>query len=521
MIKIFFKFVKNHLKASFFYFCLLILSNICIILQPLSLSHLLAKSQFNFDQDVLIFIGISILTPCIISYKDRTLNYVTNLMSTNVVNNMMEEVLHKDVLQIKSLSSNYIVRVINNFSWLISDFYLYTFLDAVISLISALMMFWILAQNNLYIALFILICHLLRLFSISLIQKKLTKSAEQRISKNNIFLSSFSNYMSKLKQIIIRSKEKTCYNILLQQSLMNLKATKTNVHWKSVLSSMGNTSFWIIKFATVLFGLLLSEKYGITFAILQLSFSYASEIGLCLQMTTELLPGHAQLKAHYNYMQSILAFENTKASGLKNNFNQVKLVDLNFGYKDKNVINHLNLEFNKGKIYVIKGENGKGKSTLMKVISGLYTGYKGQILLDNTPFENYNIEYYLTHLITFLTQEDLLFDGSIKDNLLANDQQAMQDIVSYLGITDLDKHITSSGENLSGGEKRKILLARTFLSIMENNPSLIIFDEPTYALEKETVQKVIEAIEQLANHCIVMVISHNNDFQKNNIDIHL
>jgi len=521
MIKIFIKFVKQHLKTSLLYFFLLTLSNICIIYQPLSLSKVLEKSQFSFDTDILIFIGLSILTPCIISFKDRTLNYVTNLMSVRVANDMMQKMLHKDILQIKKYSSNYIIRVINNYSWLVSDFYLYTFLDTLISLITALVMLWLLAQRNAYIALFVLICHLLRLLGIYLIQGNIVKSSEEKIDRRNTFLGAFSNYLIKIKHIVIRSKQQDCYSILSNQSRLNLNATKKNAHWKSFSSSMGQTSFYTIQFATVLVGLLLSNRFGITVAILQLSFSYATEIGKCLQMVSELFPAFAELKAYDGYVQSLLEIKNMKSIGLTNRFKQIKLDHLSFGYDEKKILQHLNYEFNTGYIYVIKGENGTGKSTLIKVISGLYSQYDGQILLDGIPLEDYNIEYFFNHLISILTQDDLLFEGSIRDNLLDENEGHIEEVAKYFGLNDIDKQITSNGTNLSGGEKRKVLLARTFLNIINKKPPLVIFDEPTYALETETVRKVIDAINKLSKHCIVIIVSHEKETIKNAIEIQL
>ena len=77
--------------------------------------------------------------------------------------------------------------------------------------------------------------------------------------------------------------------------------------------------------------------------------------------------------------------------------------------------------------------------------------------------------------------------------------------------------VLENGSNLSGGEKRRILLTRAFINIAQKNPSLVLFDEPTYALEKNTIPRVIEEINKLSTQCIVVVISHGDFIFENEV----
>lgn len=521
MFNVFLEFVRKYYKQALLYFVLLLITNICMIYQPLTLNKVLEKSIFVFDEDTILFILLSFITPLIMLYKDRTLNYVTNLMSIDVSTNLIANMLHKDVLELKKKTSNYIVRIIFNYSWLVSDFYLYTLLDSFFSLMTALIILVILSKYSLPLALFILIAHILRLLTIFSLQPKLQVKATEKITTENDYFGTFTNYVIKLKSIITRNKVCECNSILSSQKAACVKTANSYASVRSISTTLGQTAFWIIRFTSILFGMHLSAAYGLSLISLQLAFSYSNEIGVCLKMVSELLPTFSDLKANAKHVDSLECIENTKSRGFQENFSSIHLKDVSFGYDDKIVLKSINEDFEKGNIYVIHGENGSGKSTLMKIISGLYTKYKGEIFLDDKSLSEYNIEHFLNHYVSILTQDDILLEGTVIENLLSSDERNIQLLAKKFNISDLSRTINSNGTNLSGGEKRKILLARFFLDVLKKKPKLIILDEPTYALEKETITKVIHLITTLAKDAIVLVISHNQEDFINEKHIHL
>lgn len=521
MIKIFLKFIKEHIRQSTQYLFLIIIANVCIIYQPLLLGNVLSQSSFHFDLQILMFLTLSVITPLVTSYKDRTLNYVTNLMSVDVANNMVNDILHKDILEVKKKTPNFIIRVINNFSWLISAFYLYTFLYTIISLISATIMLFLLSKSNLYLSAFIFMSHLLRLLMIYFVQKKIMNSVEKKIKSENLFFSTLTSYITKLKTIITRSKFKESRQVLEKQMSNHLLSVKSLSVYRSLSSSLGEAGFWLIRFATLLLGLYLSKTIGVTLATLQLAFSYSNEIGSCMQMVSEFMPTYSELKANYTEIQALYRIEDIKRDGYENKFDKIQVRNLEFGYDDNLVLNGINVEMKIGNVYVVKGENGRGKSTFIKIISGIYANYHGEILLNNISLKDYNKEYYFDHLITILTQDDLLFEGTIKDNLLSEDELFLSKVCEYINIGNLERHVLVNGENLSGGEKRKILLARALLDIKRKNPSLVIFDEPTYAIEADLISKIVNIINQVSKKCIVIVISHDDLPFENKVEIDL
>ena len=301
----------------------------------------------------------------------------------------------------------------------------------------------------------------------------------------------------------------------------HLLSVKSLSVYRSLSSSLGEAGFWLIRFATLLLGLYLSKTMGVTLATLQLAFSYSSEIGSCMQMVSEFMPTYSELKANYAEIQELYRIEDIKRDGYENKFDKIQVRNLEFGYDNNLVLNGINAEMKIGNVYVVKGENGRGKSTFIKIISGIYANYHGEILLNNISLKDYNKEYYFDHLITILTQDDLLFEGTIKDNLLSEDELFLSKVCEYINIGNLERHVLVNGENLSGGEKRKILLARALLDIKRKNPSLVIFDEPTYAIEVDLISKIVNIINQISKKCIAIVISHDDLPFENKVEINL
>ena len=164
----------------------------------------------------------------------------------------------------------------------------------------------------------------------------------------------------------------------------------------------------------------------------------------------------------------------------------------------------------KGKINVISGENGQGKSTLGKILAGLYPTSAGHLLLDGKQLTNDCRSNYLCQQICYLAQESPLFEGTILDNLFSNDTELIDTVTQNLHLSELDRFVHWRDTVLSGGEKRKILLARFFLEVAQKKPSLIILDEPTYALDSKTAKWVWEQIAILSVCTLTIVISHDS-----------
>lgn len=172
-----------------------------------------------------------------------------------------------------------------------------------------------------------------------------------------------------------------------------------------------------------------------------------------------------------------------------------------------------------GKIYLIKGGNGRGKSTLIKLLSGVYGVSSGQISVNGIPVQEYRLAS-LREKIVVVPQENILFRGSIRDNLACGRDISSMEIEEACKKTGIHEEIlrmperyetvlTENGGTLSGGQKQRLCLARALLK----KGDVYLFDEPTSALDKANRDRFTELLKELSRDKIVVVITHERELQ--------
>lgn len=192
---------------------------------------------------------------------------------------------------------------------------------------------------------------------------------------------------------------------------------------------------------------------------------------------------------------------------------------VSFGYSpDRQVIDKLSLTVSPGQPTVIVGRSGFGKSTVAKVLAGLYTPDAGSVLINDQPMTNFT-PGSVRCAICYLPQEPALFGGTIRENLLLANENATEDEITQAledsASTDiiqqlpdrLDTQIGEHGSSLSGGQRQRLALARLLLC----NPNVLIVDEPTSALDEVSASIVTHTLMRLAQSRSVAIITHRPD----------
>ncbi len=197
--------------------------------------------------------------------------------------------------------------------------------------------------------------------------------------------------------------------------------------------------------------------------------------------------------------------------------NDLKIKNVSFAFKDKSILENVNLKFEKGKIYGIIGPSGSGKTTLANLILGLLDYSKGEIKIN----EKYDLSEIKNSYQSFLPQRIFLLDSSIKSNITFSynvSQENNEKIHESLKSSKLDEIINDTnkilsenvGENavkLSGGQMQRLAIARAIY----HEAQLIVFDEPTSSLDTENARKIFENISSLKQNKILIVISHSDE----------
>ncbi|MBC2721427.1 ABC transporter ATP-binding protein [Desulfosporosinus sp.] len=163
------------------------------------------------------------------------------------------------------------------------------------------------------------------------------------------------------------------------------------------------------------------------------------------------------------------------------------------GVKYKSILNIDQLEIPKERITCIIGESGSGKTTLLKLLNHLISPDEGQILFQNRPLSQWD-PIVLRRKVMMLSQSPVIFEGSVRDNLLIGfkfcekPQVGDGKIQEAIKIVRLNKDMSLNASFLSGGEKQRLAMARVLLL----EPNVFLLDEPSSALDEETAQSVME-----------------------------
>jgi len=209
--------------------------------------------------------------------------------------------------------------------------------------------------------------------------------------------------------------------------------------------------------------------------------------------------------------------EDYKKTGkfLKEIQGRVEFKNVSFSYKKSLVLDNINFKVLPGQKIAIVGGSGEGKTTLVDLISLYFLPQKGKILIDDIDIKNFNLEF-LRKIITYVSQEIILFNDTIKNNLLygkpeASDEEIIEAAKSanihHFIETLPKKYNTLVGERgikLSTGQKQRIAIARALI----RHPKILILDEATSSLDAESEKLVQEALEKLIRERTSFIIAH-------------
>ena len=214
--------------------------------------------------------------------------------------------------------------------------------------------------------------------------------------------------------------------------------------------------------------------------------------------------------------QPLVTF-NGKAEFDQNATTLIEAKDLSFTYPERQnrALENLNLTIQKGKKVAILGKTGSGKSTLLQLLVRNYDANQGQLFLAGKPIADYS-EDTLRSQFCFLTQRVHIFSDTLRQNLqFANavniSDEKMLEVLNQVGLgklleqeQGLDIWLGDGGRPLSGGEQRRLGLARILL----NDAPILLLDEPTEGLDRETERQILRLILAHAENKTLIMVTH-------------
>lgn len=227
------------------------------------------------------------------------------------------------------------------------------------------------------------------------------------------------------------------------------------------------------------------------------------------------------LKADMNRVEDIMRYEEdekfrTKAKNItmtEKLSGDVELEGISFGYSilEKPLVEDFHFHLPSGSSIAFVGASGCGKSTVSKIVSGLYIPWSGEIYMDNMPVRDIPKEI-LSSSVSTVSQNITLFSGTIRDNLtmwnksiLEEDMiQAAKDACIHDIITKkpgaYEYVLTEGGDNMSGGQRQRLEIARALVT----NPTVLIMDEATSALDPLVEKQIMDNIKRRGCTCVIV-----------------
>ena len=186
--------------------------------------------------------------------------------------------------------------------------------------------------------------------------------------------------------------------------------------------------------------------------------------------------------------------------------------------EDDYALRNVSFDFESGKMYAIRGRSGTGKTTLLSLISGLERCSEGEIIFDGKSLNSMNLDKYRNsqigivfqsyNLLPFMTaSENIILSMDINGLKMKNKKEKAIELMKKVGLKEAyaDRKVL----RLSGGEQQRVAIARS----LSYNPKMIIADEPTGNLDKQTETEILEIFKKLAyeeNKCVIIVTHSQN-----------
>ena len=226
--------------------------------------------------------------------------------------------------------------------------------------------------------------------------------------------------------------------------------------------------------------------------------------------------GLAAAQRVFEVLETENAITNKENAIDKNTFeDKIEIKNINFRYEEENVLKNFTITVPKGKTIALVGQSGSGKSTIANLLTRFYDVNEGTVTIDGIDIKDMKLES-LRGLMGLVTQDSILFNDTIKNNILLGKENATDDeVIEALKIANayefvmnlpngIETNIGDAGNKLSGGQKQRLSIARAVLK----NPPIMILDEATSALDTESEKFVQIALENMMQNRTSIVIAH-------------
>lgn len=466
-----------------------------------------------------------ILSRCLMSiYTNHLVFKISSRLTINIKTNLYSRILRKDFRQITAYHTGEMINRLNSDVDCVTSA-ITSILPGFVFLLSKLVgiLAVLFSIDPLFLVLFFVVG--VFVFCASLLFRRVLKRYHKEILETDGKIRSFmqETLQSLLVIKVFRAEDKVVDTAKELQEDNYKRKRKRNI-----FSLTTQSSFTLAFNAAYLFGLFycgckiaVGDPF-ITYGVLSQVLSLISQISEPINSLTAILPTYYSAVAS---AERIMEFEemddelllnesNPDYTQIYNNLESIEFKDITFSYDRELIFEDTSLSIEKGDLVVMTGISGIGKSTLTKLLLGVFTLEKGEIYLSMKDGSKLLIDSNMRPLFSYVPQGNFLLSGTIRENITFISGAASEERIKeaiHLACADfidelpegLETVIGEKGLGLSEGQVQRVAIARAFLS----DAPIIILDEATSALDEQTELKLLSNIKKFSDKTCIL-ISH-------------
>ena len=444
-------------------------------------------------------------------------NYEWHKFATSYTNYfrvlMLKAAFNKDIAFYKDNDEDFTSRILNDSTMISSDISI-GFPMLILNVLRLLIVIVLMAIMSLKLTLIIMLVVPVYVLVFHKIDGEIRGNSKKERTKFSVLNAKVKEYLRGIFQIKINNKEEYFCDEF-QREIDEYEVFANNIKKNRAIGY--GVSSMVTSLLPIL--ILILGSIEIKFGRMELGylFSFYTYLGFLYEPMKNLSDWYTGLQVTLGMSDRVLDFLDTDCivedEMNLDTINSINIEDLKFSYDgSRDVLYDINIELASGDILGIVGSSGSGKSTLIDILLKTREDYRGSVKFNDKELKGISKESIYKNT-SVLEQNPFVFQGTIRENIEFNENdsvklnQVIKDSGAYKLIENkgLDYGIMIDGENLSGGEKQRIGLARA----LYKNSNLLILDEFTSALDNETEMEIVENINELAKlGMIIIIITH-------------
>lgn len=531
--------MKNHfllkqiLKSKKSYFFIYIFLSIIIailgMISPLIsgnfIDQLIKNPNENLIYTVTMLYFILVVLQIVFSYifsiiETKLIIQLTYNLNYQIINHLQKVSL----ISFNQQNIPYLNQRINTDCNVVINFYISLIRNIIMNVLSITLCLGVILSINSIICFLIVFFIILYIILFRFMKSPLSKAKERYKEISAFYFSMLQEQLIKTRIIKIynlftffKQRLDVSFNSFFKESLTNLKLNFLFQSSDTIITMVSQIILFLVGGTLILQG-------SLTIGMFTLLSSYFNNLIGSTKYFINLGNDYLDCQVSENRILEILDVKIEKNGNKKiSSIDTICLNNITFKLSNNNIINNFHCNLKKGFAYKINGLNGKGKTTIINLILGLYiSAYEGTIKINNLNIEDLDLYYLRDHLISYIAQEPMYFKGNVIENLtFDNSYVDFASISKYINLLNFKKLqgknckelystiINENFSNFSSGEIQKLMIIRELI----RDRDVLILDEAANSLDKQSKVNFCNLLKSIKQQKIIIIVSHDDTFK--------